>query len=53
MLYNTKHKQKLLTDVVSEVVVCVVLLLNLLALDAVDEDGSMALCPLWNVHHLE
>ena len=43
----------MLTDVVSEVVVRVVLLLNLLALDAVDEDWAMTFCPLRNVHHRE
>ena len=48
---NTKHKQLLLTDVVSEVVVRVVLLLDLLALHAVDKDGAVALCPLRDVHH--
>ena len=40
-----------LTDVVSEVVVRVVLLLDLLALHAVDEDWSVALRPLRNVDH--
>ena len=40
-----------LTDVVSEVIVRVVLLLDLLALNAVDEDWSVALRPLRNVNH--
>lgn len=48
---NTKHKQLLLTDVISEVVVSVVLLLDLLALHAVDKDGAVALRPLGDVHH--
>ena len=50
-LYIVNCPATALTDVVSEVVVRVVLLLDLLALNAVDEDWSVALRPLRNVDH--